>query len=317
MENGFLKNGRFENLDPSEAPKGFIDLLKWKLYNKAIPWPKIVENLVKADLPGKINSHEVFATFINHSTVLLQMEKHNVLTDPIFSPVAGPYSFLGPRRVRPPGIDFEKLPKIHVVLISHNHYDHLDIPSIQELWKRDHPLFIVPVGNGKLLRSLGIHKIVELKWWQEHRLTAQQSFILTPAKHWSRRGLLDYCKALWGGFILKSPDLRIFFAGDTAYKEHFKLIKERYGAMDLSLLPIGAYEPRWFMKDFHMNPEEAVQAHIDLDSKLSIGIHFGTFPLTDEGIDDPVRDLQESLLARNISAFIAPQHGQTIHYTRG
>ncbi len=197
-------------------------------------------------------------------------------------------------------------------LLSHNHYDHFDVPSIQDLWKRDHPLFIVPLRNGKLIRSLGIHKVIELDWWQEHRLSAEQSFILTPAKHWSRRGFFDYCKALWGGFILKSPDLQIFFAGDTAYSGHFKMIQERYGAMDLSLLPIGAYEPRWFMREFHMNPEDAVEAHIDLESKLSMAIHFGTFRLTDEGIDDPVKHLHESLTARNLSNFIAPDHGQTL-----
>ncbi|HEY5235063.1 MAG TPA: MBL fold metallo-hydrolase [Rhabdochlamydiaceae bacterium] len=310
-----MSNGRFQNLD-TVSPKGLFDVLKWKIKAKPAPWPKRVENTLKADLPTKIAPNEVFATFINHSTVLLQLEQLNILTDPIFSDVAGPYSLLGPRRVRDPGILFEDLPKIDVVLLSHNHYDHLDVPSIQDLWKRDHPLFIVPLRNGKLIRSLGIHKIVELDWWQEHRLTAQQSFILTPAKHWSRRGLLDYCKALWGGFILKSPDLQIYFAGDTAYSGHFKMIQERYGAMDLSLLPIGAYEPRWFMEEFHMNPEDAVKAHVDLESKLSMAIHFGTFRLTDEGIDDPVKHLQESLTARNLSNFIAPDHGQTIRFRK-
>jgi L-ascorbate metabolism protein UlaG (beta-lactamase superfamily) len=127
---------------------------------------------------------------------------------------------------------------------------------------------------------------------------------------------LDYCKALWGGFVLQSPDLKIFFAGDTAYGEHFKMIKERFGAMNLSLLPIGAYEPRWFMKEFHMNPAEAVQAHLDLESRLSMGIHFGTFPLTDEAIDDPIKHLEESLRARNLTNFIAPDHGQTICFTK-
>ncbi len=304
-----MKNRRFYNLDII-TPKGFLDVLKWKIKATPTPWPKRVENTLKPALPSKIASNAAYATFINHSTVLLQLESLNIITDPIFSDVAGP--MLGPRRVRAPGIAFQELPKIDVVLLSHNHYDHLDIPSIRDLWKRDHPVFIVPLKNGKLLRSLGIDQIVELDWWQEHRLTAKQSFILTPAKHWSRRGLLDYCKTLWGGFVIKTPELQIFFAGDTAYSSHFKMIQERYGAMDLSLLPIGAYEPRWFMKEFHMNPEEAVQAHLDLESKRSMAIHFGTFRLTDEGINDPVKHLQESLTARNLSNFIAPDHGQTI-----
>jgi len=306
-----MNKGRFKNID-TVSPKGVFDILKWKIKEKSTPWPKLVKNTHKVDLPTQIALNEVFATFINHSTVLLQLENLNILTDPIFSAVAGPLSFLGPRRVRAPGVAFEELPKIDVVLLSHNHYDHLDVPSIQDLWKRDHPLFIVPLGNGKLIRSLGIHKVIELDWWQEHRLSEHQSFILTPAKHWSRRGFLDYCKALWGGFVIQSPHLKIFFAGDTAYGTHFKMIQERFGAMDLSLLPIGAYKPRWFMKDFHMNPADAVQAHLDLKSKLSMGIHFGTFRLTDEGIDDPIKHLEESLLAQNLKNFIAPDHGQTI-----
>jgi L-ascorbate metabolism protein UlaG (beta-lactamase superfamily) len=281
-----MNNGRFQNLD-AVSPKGLLDVLRWKITSKATPWPKHVQNTLKADLPPSVASNEVFATFINHSTVLIQLEKLNIITDPIFSEVAGPYSFLGPRRVRAPGVSFEELPKIDVVLLSHNHYDHLDVPSIQELWKKDHPLFIVPLRNGKLIRSLGIHKVIELDWWQEHRLSAEQSFILTPAKHWSRRGLLDYCKALWGGFILKSPEL-----------------------------PIGAYKPRWFMKEAHMNPEDAVMAHLDLESKLSMAIHFGTFRLTDEGINDPIKHLEESLKARNLNNFIAPDHGQTLHWKR-
>jgi L-ascorbate metabolism protein UlaG (beta-lactamase superfamily) len=309
-----MKNRRFQNLD-TLTPKGLFDVFKWKIKATPAPWPNRVENTFIPTLPSQIAANEVYATFINHSTVLLQLDALNILTDPIFSDVAGP--MIGPRRVRAPGIAFEELPKIDVVLLSHNHYDHLDAPSIRDLWKRDHPLFIVPLKNGKLLRSLGIDRIVELDWWQEHRLTTQQSFILTPAKHWSRRGLLDYCKALWGGFVIKSPDLQIFFAGDTAYGSHFKMIQERYGAMNLSLLPIGAYEPRWFMKEFHMNPEEAVQAHVDLESNLSMAIHFGTFRLTDEGINDPVKHLQESLAARNLSNFIAPDHGQTISVSSG
>ncbi len=215
-----MNKGRFQNID-AVSPKGLLDLLKWKIQGSATPWPKRVENTQKPDLPAKVDTNEVFATFINHSTVLLQLEKLNILTDPIFSAVAGPLSLLGPRRVRDPGVAFENLPKIDVVLLSHNHYDHLDTASILDLWKRDHPLFLVPLGNGNLIRSLGIHKVVELDWWEQHHFTATQSFILTPAKHWSRRGFFDYCKALWGGFIIKSSDLQIFFAGDIAYSGHF------------------------------------------------------------------------------------------------
>jgi L-ascorbate metabolism protein UlaG (beta-lactamase superfamily) len=320
MEKFRLKDGRYLNFDPvPSSPKGLLSVLRWKLITKPNRWPKKVQNTSKPQLPASIASNEIYSTFINHATMLLQLERLNILTDPMFSNVAGPYSFFGPRRVRAPGLALQDLPKIDVVLISHNHYDHLDIPSIQALWKKDHPLFIMPLGNGKLIKSLGIHKVVELDWWQKHHLTSQESISLTPAHHWSRRGLFDMCKALWGGFMIQSSDLKIFFAGDSAYSNHFQKIKEQYGPIDLSLLPIGAYEPRWFMKDFHMNPAEAVQAHLDLESSLSLGIHFGTFRLTDEAIDDPVIHLKKSLVANNLSekVFIAPEHGETIHYSRG
>ena len=317
MHKSHLHNGRYTNLDSIDStPKGLLSVLKWKATSRVKPWPKQVQNTVKPQLPSFIASDEVYATFVNHATMLLQLEKFNILTDPIFSKVAGPYSLFGPKRVRPPGIPYEDLPKIDVVLISHNHYDHLDIPTIQALWRTDHPLFVVPLGNGELIRSLGIHKVVELDWGQEHPLSADLSIFLTPARHWSRRGLFDTCKALWGGFLLRSPHLQIFFAGDTGYSNHFQKIKECYGPIDLSLLPIGAYEPRWFMKDVHMNPDDAVKAHLDLASSLSVGIHFGTFCLTDEGINDPVIHLKKSLQDQKLSpeVFIAPEHGQTIQY---
>jgi len=308
---------RFTNWDPNPNPNKLWDLLKWKLFTRPAPWPKKVENICKPELPSLVEKEEVFTTFINHSTLLIQLENFNILTDPIFSAIAGPFSLLGPRRVRAPGLAFEQLPKIDVVLISHNHYDHLDLPSIRALWKKDHPLFIVPFGNKQLLQSQGIHKVIELDWWQEHRLSADQSVILTPAQHWSKRSLWDDCKTLWGGFLLQSSTHKIFFAGDTSYNTHFQKIHEKYGAMDISFLPIGAYEPRWFMKDFHMNPADAVQAHLDLKSRLSVGIHFGTFRLTDEGIDDPILHLQESLAAQNLTddVFIAPEQGQTMYYS--
>jgi L-ascorbate metabolism protein UlaG (beta-lactamase superfamily) len=307
---------RFENWEPLERPSALWDLIKWKFTTKPVPWPKTVENLCKPELPTAVDKEEIFSTFINHSTLLIQLEKLNILTDPIFSKVAGPFSLLGPRRVRPPGLIIDELPKIDVVLISHNHYDHLDLPSVKALWKKDQPLFIVPLGNKQYLKSHGIRNIVELDWWQEHSLNSDQSIILTPARHWSKRTLWDSCKALWGGFFLESHSLKIFFAGDTSYSTHFQKIKEKYGKIDLSFLPIGAYEPRWFMKDFHMNPAEAVQAHLDLESRLSVGIHFGTFRLTDEGIDDPIRHLNESLANAKLTddVFIAPEHGQTMYY---
>ncbi len=303
---------RYFNLDPSvRDKKNLLELLKWKLTTTPARWPKKVENDFTPEIRMEVEEGEVFVTFVNHSTVLIQLPGINILTDPVFSEVAGPFSLLGPRRVRSTGIALEKLPKIDVILISHNHYDHMDIPTLRKLEQRDHPVFIVPLRNRQFLARL--ENIIELDWW-EHHIFADVSIGLTPAQHWSRRGLLDHCKSLWGGFMILARHHKIFFAGDTGYSSHFKMIREKYGAVDLSLLPIGAYEPRWFLREFHMDPEEAVQAHLDLDSTLSLGIHHGTFCLTDEGINDPILHLNRNLASRNIpeTSFIALKNGQTI-----
>ena len=308
-----FKNGRFFNTEAHKGgPVSLLKVLRWKLTTQAKVWPKQVANTYQPELPSQVEPNEAFFTFVNHATVLIQLERGNILTDPVFSDIAGPYGWLGPKRVRPPGLALNKLPKIHTVLISHNHYDHLDLPSLQALEDKDQPLFVVPLGNGSFLRRKGLTQVVELDWWEQHHLETGLSLSLTPAQHWSRRGLLDFCKMLWGGFLIQSPKMNIFFAGDTGYSDHFKEIREKYGEMDVSLLPIGAYEPRWLMKDIHMNPAEAIQAHGDLGSALSIGIHFGTFRLTDEGIDDPVIFLKERLPTE--VNFVAPEQGQTISY---
>ncbi len=293
-----------------------LDVLQWKLKGGATKWPCKTKNSTIPELPNSVGEHEAFITFINHATHLVQLEGLNIITDPIFSKRVSPVSWLGPKRVRPPGIVFESLPKIDIVVISHNHYDHMDLPSIRMLWKRDAPLFIVPLGNGKQLEAEGVSRIIELDWWQTHSLNTFQSITLTPAQHWSGRTPFDHCKTLWGGYLITSKHLKIFFAGDTGYNNHFQEIRRRYGKMDISILPIGAYEPRWFMQKQHMNPSEAIQTHIDLGSKLSIGTHFGTFQLANEGFNDPVQHLREHLTLLNIeyTQFIAPEHGQTISY---
>lgn len=309
---------RFSNMDPTiRGSKKLSEFLKWQLNRRVTTWPRHVLNSMMPTLPQVIDSDEAYITFINHSTDLIQVAGLTVLTDPIFSKRAGPFSLIGPKRARPPGIKIGELPPIDIVLISHNHYDHMDMRSIRKIWKKHQPLFIVPLNNGKKLHTKGVYNIIELNWWQEYSLNKDQSIILTPAQHWSGRGLFDRCKTLWGGYIIKSKNMKIFFAGDTGYNNHFQEIRKRYGTMNVSILPIGAYEPRWFTHEQHMNPEEAVRAHIDLGSELSIGIHFGTFALTNEGIDDPIIELKKSLQLHHIpeKKFIAPEHGQTIIYT--
>jgi L-ascorbate metabolism protein UlaG (beta-lactamase superfamily) len=196
-------------------------------------------------------------------------------------------------------VRFDDLPPISTVLLSHNHYDHCDLPTLRMLAKRFDPAVVTPIGNERLVRSTGIRHVVELDWWQQ-TTTGSLPITLTPAYHFSARTPFDKNRALWGGFVLVADRVRIFFAGDTAYADFFSDLRRRLGRIDLALLPIGAYEPRWFMQAVHMNPAEAVQAHLDLDATQSVAMHFGTFQLTTEGIDDPPRALAEACRARNV-----------------
>ena len=262
-------------------------------------WPaRIVE---PQQPPAPLEHAAAVVTFIGHSTFLIQTPAGNVLTDPVYSQRAGPFNVLGPTRVRQPGVAFDALPPVSIVLLSHNHYDHCDLRTLRLLAQRFDPLVVTPVGNGELVRSAGLARVEELDWWQEGRSSAMP-ITLTPAQHFSARGPFDRNRALWGGFLLTAGAARIFFAGDTGYGPFFSDVRQRLGPVDLALLPIGAYEPRWFMKDVHMNPEEAVQAHLDLESAQSVGMHFGTFQLTTEGIDEPLRALEASCRARNVPA---------------
>jgi L-ascorbate metabolism protein UlaG (beta-lactamase superfamily) len=242
------------------------------------------------------------------------MDGLNILTDPIWSHRASPLRWAGPRRVRRPGLAFEKLPPIHVVLVSHNHYDHMDLPTLRRLQQRFAPLFLTGMGNRRYLRKRGLAHVEELDWWQTHSAPDGLSVTMTPAQHFSRRGLFDGLRTLWGGFLLRAGSKQVYFTGDSAYGDHFRDIARRLGQVDLALLPIGAYEPRWLMQAAHMNPEEAVRAHLDLQPRLSLGMHFGTFQLTDEAIDSPIEELRESLRRFGIAerAFRVPGFGETI-----
>jgi L-ascorbate metabolism protein UlaG (beta-lactamase superfamily) len=262
-------------------------------------WPSEVP--VEPRRPPKPGPGEVVVTFIGHSTFLLQDGTINLLIDPVYYQRASPLTFAGPRRARAPGVRFDDLPTISLVLLSHNHYDHCDLGTLQRLERRFHPHVVTPLGNGPLLRSAGFRQIEEIDWW-ETASAAPLPITMTPAQHFSARGPFDRNRALWGGFLLEAGGQRIFHAGDSGYGRHFREIAERLGPIDLALLPIGAYEPRWFMKDIHMNPAEAVQAHLDLAAPQSIAMHFGTFQLTPEGIDEPVRELANALRERGVAA---------------
>ena len=262
-------------------------------------WPSRVLQPLK-QFPERADAAAVL-TFIGHATFLIQTAAGNLLTDPVYAEHAGPWNVLGPRRVRPAAIPLEHLPPISVVLLSHNHYDHCDLRTLRFLAKRFDPTVITPLGNGRLLASVGLRRVEELDWWEPAH-TSTLPITLMPAHHFSARGPFDRNRALWGGFLMEPQQRRIYYAGDTAYTSWFSEIRRRVGTVDLALLPIGAYEPRWFMKSVHMNPEEAVRAHIDLGATESIGMHFGTFQLTSEGIDDPLNALALAREAHQLTA---------------
>lgn len=301
----------FTNQNKEIEPKGFKDLLKWWLTTKKEKWPDEVSPPVKPIKPIQVNpAGSMIATFVNHATYLVQMDGLNILLDPVWSERVSPLSFAGPKRVHAPGVRFEDLPAIDVVFISHNHYDHMDSETINKLSEKFNPLFIVALKNKKTVEKFGAKKVIELDWWQEHVIDKKTAFIMTPVQHWSSRTPFDKREALWGGLFVKGSKNSFFFGGDTGYGPHFKDIFKKYGEVSLALLPIGAYEPRWFMKDVHMNPEDAVLAHQDLNAKYSLGMHYGTFQLTNEGIETPVQDLEMAKLKHKVFNFSILRAGE-------
>jgi L-ascorbate metabolism protein UlaG (beta-lactamase superfamily) len=294
--------------------RGLWQVLRWALTRKPQRWPRWIEDSSQPGPPAVASPQEIVLTFVNHSTFLIQMIGLNVLTDPIWSQRASPFRWAGPRRVRRPGLALENLPPVQAVLVSHNHYDHMDLATLHWLQERFHPVFITGLGNGVYLRKRGLLQVEELDWWQSMDLAGKIQIIMTPSQHFSARGLFDRDRTLWGGFALQAEGRTVLFVGDSAYGPHFKEIGSRLGAMEVALVPIAAYEPRWFMKPAHMNPEEAVCAHLDLGARQSIAMHFGTFQLTDEPIDEPLRALAESLAKHGVDSgqFRVPGFGETI-----
>jgi L-ascorbate metabolism protein UlaG (beta-lactamase superfamily) len=242
----------------------------------------------------------VRVTFVNHATALIQIDGLNILTDPIWSERASPLSFAGPKRVRPPGLRFEDLPPIDAVLVSHNHYDHMDVPTLARLWREHHPRIFAGLGNAAFLAENGI-EATDLEWWQSVPLAAGVELTSVPTQHFSSRGTRDRDATLWTGFVVKGPAGAVYFGGDTGYGPHFRAVRERLGPMRAALLPIGAYLPRWFMGPVHLAPEEAVQAARDLAAGTAVAIHFGTFRLADDGQDQAPVDLARALAVRGLS----------------
>lgn len=280
---------RFYNPDAPQV-RGFLDLLRWKRTSRPEPWPGFVADVEPSIPVARVEGGGQRTTLVNHSTVLLQQRGSNILTDPIWSERASPLSWIGPRRHRKPGVAIMDLPPIDLVLISHNHYDHLDLQTLRQLAARGGSTFVVPVGVGRLLRSEYINPVIELDWGESYSFPSL-TIHCVPAMHFSSRGISDRNRTLWCGYMIESSERLVYFAGDTGFGTHFAQIREVFGSPQLALLPIGAYEPRWFMSPVHMAPDEAVRAHDILGAKTSIAIHHGTFQLTDEGIDTPVKQL--------------------------
>ncbi|HKB57215.1 MAG TPA: MBL fold metallo-hydrolase [Lacunisphaera sp.] len=308
---------RFINPPGWRQARGFSDLPRWwcqRLFlGQGTRWPRTVSAPARPELPARVPAGQVAVTPVGHSTFLLQLAGLNLLTDPIFSLRASPFSWAGPKRVRPPALRLAELPRIDVVLVSHDHYDHLDLPSLRWLARERRPLIVTTLGNKAWLESRGVANVVALDWWQAHRAVPELEVICTPAQHFAARWPWDRCKTLWGGFMLRTAGGLIFFAGDTGWASHFAEIKTRLGAPALALLPIGAYEPRWFMIAVHMNPDEAVRAHLALGARQSLGMHFGTFQLTDEAIDAPLQALAVARTAQGVEpgAFATMNFGET------
>ena len=259
-------------------------------------------------------------TWIGHATALLQLDGVNILTDPVFSDRASPFSFVGPKRRMPPGLAIAELPHIDAVVISHSHYDHLDLASVRALNKQagGPPHFLVPLGIKRWLSKQGINNAEELDWGDRTRV-AGLDFWFLPATHWSARGIGDRNETLWGGWAVKTAPgaahpFSIYFAGDTGYSGDFKRIGAAFGCFDLALIPIGAYAPRWFMAGEHIDPEEAVKVFQDIGAKKAIGIHWGTFELSDEPLDEPPKKLEAAAHAAGLpdGVFSVLRHGQMI-----
>jgi L-ascorbate metabolism protein UlaG (beta-lactamase superfamily) len=280
---------RFYNPGSPQA-RGLLDVLRWQLTSRPEASPDFISDVEQSIPPRNVEGSAVRITLVNHSTVLLQQRGFNILTDPIWSERASPLSWAGPRRRRSPGVSWEDLPPIDAVLISHNHYDHLDLPTLRRLAARGDSTFIVPVGGARLLRAENIGPAHELDWGNSFSLPGV-TIHCVPALHFSSRGIYDRNRTLWCGYVIECRERLLYFAGDTAFGTHFASIRERFGAPHLALLPIGAYEPRWFMSPVHMAPDEAVRAHEILNAGTSIAIHHGTFQLADEGLDTPKKAL--------------------------
>jgi L-ascorbate metabolism protein UlaG (beta-lactamase superfamily) len=303
---------KYRNNYPHPAKGGFW---RWKWEQLRDGVPRNPEGGYRFETAAPQLAANPSVTWVGHATVLLRVGGLSVLTDPQFSERASPVRFAGPRRVVPPVPALSELPHIDAVVVSHNHYDHLDLASVRKLAAQPggSPRFFVPLGLKEWFERRGIRDVTEMDWWQSQRLGGL-TIDLVPVQHWSKRTLSDTNQSLWGGWVLRHPELAFFFAGDSGYSQDFRDIRAKFGGFDLAAIPIGAYAPRWFMQIMHLDPAEAVQVHKDINARRSLAIHWGTFAnLTDEILYEPPQRLAEERKKAGLSEddFFVLRHGET------
>jgi len=288
---------RFRSIEPTGTDRG---LLHWLLHRQRGPWSDRPDAPPGPKPPERVSGGELRVTFVNHATVLVQMDGVNVLTDPVWSERVSPFSSVGPKRHRPPGIRFEELPPLDAILVSHNHYDHMDVATLRRLASRRGPAapVFVGLGNSAILEKERIPGARDLDWWQSAPVAGGVTVTAVPARHFSSRSPFDRDRTLWCGFVVSGPSGSYYFAGDTGWGSHFAAIGRRFPNLRLAMLPIGAYRPRWFMSPVHIDPDQAVRAQEALGAKTAVAIHWGTFAQADDGEREPVEDLAMSLASR-------------------
>ena len=288
---------RFRSAEPLDS--SFGDFLKWITNRDRGPWRDFTDTPRGGKPPERVGTGRLRVTFVNHATLLIQIDGVNILTDPVWSKRVSPVSWAGPRRHRPPGIRFEDLPPIDAVLVSHNHYDHMDVPTLRRLAEAHRPIVFVGLGNTKFLENQDVAGARDLDWWESTPLGGGVTVTAVPARHFSTRGFLDRDRTLWCGFVVHGPSGSVYFAGDTGWGSHFEKIGRRFPNLRLALLPIGAYRPRWFMAAAHIDPGDAVRAHDTLGAATTIPMHFGTFAQADDGETEPIEELGAVLARRS------------------
>lgn len=299
-----------------EQPKGLANFIKWKFMERQAKWPECYASEYDCTIPQqRIAGNALEVTLIGHATFLIQINGLNIVTDPVWSQRVSPLSFIGPKRVNPPGVKFNDLPKIDVVLLTHNHYDHLDIVTLGKLVKRDNPTIITPLGNDTIVKqTIANANVITGDWGDVLSISNNTKIHIEPCHHWSARNATDRRMALWAAFVIEAPDMKVYHIGDTGFHlgTNYKDIEVKHGQLDLAIIPIGAYAPRWFLKAQHQDPDEAVDGFKLCKAKHALGHHWGTFQLTNEPIEEPKHALKMALGKKGVieDRFLAMTPGQ-------